>query len=91
MNEDHICNPTDCPEPGSYYVTCVDGPLFWKMSGPYPTHKAALADVDRVLKIANRHDGRAWFMRWGTTRMANNIVELGNLQKAGLLPIKPTQ
>lgn len=83
----HVCTPLSCPEPGSYYVTCIDGAFFWKMSGPYSSHKQALNDVEKACKIASDHQGRAWFMSWGTARMADNITEPGNLQKAGLLVI----
>jgi hypothetical protein len=83
----HVCTSENCPSPGSYYVTCVDGPRYWNMSGPYSTHAAALADVDKALKIANEHDGRAWFMSWGTTRMADELKEPGMLQKHKLLEI----
>lgn len=83
----HVCTPESCPEPGSYYVTCVDGKWFWKMSGPYPNHAAAIADVEKACRIASDHNDRAWFMAWGTARMKDGTTEPGNLQKAGLLVI----
>src|SRR5579863_2154582 len=84
----HVCTPESCPETGGYYVSAVDGPDYWKMAGPYQTHAAALADVDRVMKLTDKYDrsGRAWFMSWGTIRVENG-TEPGNLNRAGLLPL----
>jgi hypothetical protein len=88
MIDDHTCTPETCPEGGRYFVTAIDGPSWFPMSGPYTTHQAALADVDRALKIANEHDGRAWFMRWGTARLPDDSkITTGSLNKAGLLVI----
>ena len=84
-DEPHVCTPEHCPAPGRYYVTCVDGSDYWKMSGPYLSHQAALADVDRALKIANEYDGRAWFMSWGTARYPDDCQDIGNLNRLGLL------
>lgn len=81
----HVCTPETCPAPGRYYVTCVDGPDYWKMSGPYASHEAALADVDRAMTIANDHDGRAWFMSWGTARCGDDCQDVGNLNRLGLM------
>jgi hypothetical protein len=58
------------------------------MAGPYPTHAAALADVDRALRIADQHDGRAWFMSWGTARVVDDNYRpdlVGTLNKNKLL------
>jgi hypothetical protein len=85
VNEDHhICNEESCP-PGTYYVSAVDGSSWWRMAGPYNTHQDALADVDRARNIANEHDGRAWFMGWGTIRDREGKREPGNLNRAGLI------
>jgi hypothetical protein len=81
----HVCTPESCPESGSYYVSAVDGHDWWKMAGPYRTHAEALADVNRALEIANKHDGRAWFMSWGTIRVAEGSSVPGNLNRAGLM------
>jgi hypothetical protein len=70
---------------GNYYVHCVDGPQSWVMAGPYPTHKAAHVDKERVLRIADDIDGRAWFMSWGIVRMADNYVKPGRMNTLGLL------
>lgn len=82
--ETHVCAPETCPDTGSYYVSCVDGNSWWVMAGPYDTHKAALADVNRVCGITTNHHGRAWFFSWGTVHLEGH-TEPGNLNKAGLL------
>ncbi len=82
---DHVCIPESCPEPGKYFVSAADAGKVWLMAGPYLTHKEALSKVDAALKIADKHDGRAWFMSWGTVRMPDDTSEIGRLQKAGLL------
>jgi hypothetical protein len=86
-DDPHVCTLESCPESGSYYVSAVDGHDWWKMAGPYPTHAAALADVDRALKLADKHDrsGRAWFMSWGTLQIAEGCNVPGNLNRAGLM------
>jgi hypothetical protein len=55
------------------------------MAGPYDTHQEALADVGKARNIANEHDGRAWFMGWGTIRDKDDKRTPGNLNKAGLM------
>ena len=87
MENPHICNSETCPA-GNYFVTAIDGPNWFPMSGPYATHAEALADVDKALKIANEYDGRAWFMAWGTARMpVDTRHTAGILNKKGLLVI----
>lgn len=53
-----------------YYVSAIDGdgPAARKflIAGPYPSHDDAAAKVDHVRMEADRIDGRAWFMAWGT-------------------------
>jgi hypothetical protein len=78
------CDAVHCPPTGGYYVTCVDGPQWWKMAGPYQTHAEALADVDRARDIANKIDGRAWFMGWGTAQVKEGATEPGRLNKLKL-------
>ena len=51
------------------------------MAGPYPTHKKALEMVNLSLTIADRHDGRAWWMGWGTCRKLDGHNEPGRLDK----------
>jgi hypothetical protein len=86
MDPQHVCTPETCP-PGSYYVSAVDGPQWWRMAGPYQTHGEALAQVDRALHITHEKDrsGKAWFMGWGTVRMPDGFSEPGNLNKAQLI------
>ena len=87
VNEDeHICTEATCPR-GTYYVIAVDGPSWWRMSGPYDTHQEALADVAGARNIADKHDGRAWFMAWGTIRDKTENRTPGNLNKAGLMGV----
>jgi len=81
----HVCTPVTCPDDGGYYVSCKDGRQWWLMAGPYSTHAAALADVERALKIANDRDGRAWFMSWGTCHMKDTYREPGVLNKHKLI------
>jgi hypothetical protein len=70
---------------GNYYVHCIDGPSSWIMAGPYQTHQAAHADKERVLRIADDIDGRAWFMSWSIVRMADTYTKPGRMNTLGLL------
>jgi L-alanine-DL-glutamate epimerase-like enolase superfamily enzyme len=83
----HVCTPETCPT-RRYFVTALDAGATHYMAGPYPTHFAALADVAKALSIADKHDGRSWFMAWGTVRIKDDSYRpemLGTLNKAGLL------
>jgi hypothetical protein len=83
----HICSPESCPT-GRYFVTAVDAGKTHFMAGPYTEHSAALADVQKALKIADKHDGRAWFMSWGTVRLTDDsyrVGMVGTLNKHGLI------
>jgi hypothetical protein len=82
---EHVCTEASCPENAGYYVSAIDAGQTHLMSGPYPTHSAALAAVKISLKIANEHDGRAWFMGWGTVKMGSEFYRPGSLNRAGLL------
>ena len=84
-DETHVCNDQDCPATGGYYVTAVDAGKVFYMAGPYQTHREALADVDKALHIAYKHDGRAWFMSWGTVRRKDDYREMGTLNRYGLI------
>lgn len=89
MDSPHICSPESCPE-GRYFVTALDAGKTFYMSGPYPNHPAALADVQKALTIANKHDGRAWFMSWGTVRITDDSYRpdmVGTLNKAKLMEV----
>lgn len=81
----HVCTAESCPPTGGYYVSAVNGDSFYHMAGPYDTHAAALADVDRALKIASEREGRAWFMSWGTLRRKDDYRKPGTLNKYGLM------
>lgn len=70
--------------PGPYYVSAIDHKCTFLMAGPYELHGAALADVDRALHIAYEHDGRAWFMAWGTVRV-DGCERRGRLNELGLM------
>ena len=70
--------------PGPYYVSARDNGKTFIMAGPYETHAEALAKVDEALQIANEHDGRAWFMSWGTVRVGGS-ERIGTLTKRGLI------
>lgn len=85
FDKGHVCSPDTCPEPASYYVSAVDGPKWYPMAGPYPTHKEALRDVGRSRDIASDNDGRAWFMAWGTVRLSESYREPGRLNAAYLI------
>lgn len=71
--------------PGPYFVSAVDGDRVHIMAGPYEHHADALADVDRARDIAYSHDGRAWFMAWGTVRIEGSD-RIGQLNKFNLIP-----
>jgi hypothetical protein len=81
---EHACTPKTCPT-GKYFVTAIDAGKVHYMAGPYSEHADALADVGDALRIANKHDGRAWFMAWGTVRAADDCQRIGQLNKYGLL------
>jgi hypothetical protein len=55
------------------------------MAGPYRTHGQALADENKACKIASDIDGRAWFMRWGTSRVREGELRAGVLNKHKLI------
>ncbi len=81
----HKCTEKTCPPTGGYYVSAIDAGTTYLMAGPYNTHEAALADVDKALRIADDIDGRAWFMGWGTIRMRNDYRIPGKLNELNLM------
>lgn len=83
----HVCTTRTCPPIGGYYVSAVDAGRVFLMAGPYRWHSDALRDVQKALKIANDHDGRAWFMSWGTVRVKAGILKPGKLNELFLMPI----
>lgn len=67
----------------AFYVTAIDGSTVYWMAGPYEIHQAALDAVKPAMEIANKHDGRAWFMAWGTAKTERN--DPGTLTRLQLL------
>lgn len=57
---------TPSPETKHFYVSAIDGPKKYLLAGPYETHEAAKAQVDAVLRVADKQNPKAWFMAWGT-------------------------
>ena len=88
-NEPHTCTSESCPT-GRYFVTAIDAGKTYYMAGPYANHADALMDVDIALRIADKNDGRAWFMSWGTVRITDDAYRpgmVGNINKAGMMPM----
>ncbi len=77
--------PDTAPEP--YYVSArrEDGD-FRLLAGPYDTHAAALADVDRASSIAMQLDPKATWYAYGTCRVKCDYREPGILNRRGLMP-----
>jgi hypothetical protein len=93
MITEHVCTPEECPEPGFYYVTVKDAGQYWKMAGPYATHREALGMVKTARELTGAHgDPRGMYMEafwgWGTARLMNDhpcAGEPGLLNEKGLL------
>lgn len=77
--------PTCECESGNYYVSAINGHELYLMAGPYRTHRQAQATKERSLRIADDHDGRAWFMSWGIVKMAGDYTKPGSLNRHGLI------
>jgi hypothetical protein len=58
-------------KPGPYYVTAVldDSRKVYPMAGPYALHADALADVERIRRVAESVDRRALWAAFGTCRL----------------------
>ena len=54
------------PPRAFYYVSAIDDTKRYLVAGPYTSHTDAAAKVDHVRAEADKLDGRAWFMAWGT-------------------------
>jgi hypothetical protein len=55
-----------------FYVSCIDGPQFALLAGPFQTHEEALSWVDRANDEAQKYgDPKAWFYAYGTCKMAH--------------------
>lgn len=67
------------PRPGSYYVSCIDGPRRALLYGPLPSHAAALAMVDQVRAVAVEVDPRAHWYSFGTARADVDYTRPGAL------------
>lgn len=57
--------PTN-PAHSFFYVSAIDGARRYLVAGPYSSHDAAKARVEKVREYARERDGRAHFMAWGT-------------------------
>lgn len=53
-----------------FYVSAIDGRRRALVSGPYPSHRAALDDAPRVNRAVCELDPRAHFYGWGTARQS---------------------
>ena len=57
----------------AYYVTVRDGGPVGFLLGPYDSHDAALANVDRGNRLAHEADARAHWYAFGTARVPANV------------------
>lgn len=84
--------PLETPDlrPGPYYVSAIDGGKVALVSGPYASHAAALADVDRCNLLACAADPRSHFAAFGTCRFKDGLGRgPGVLQHWGTHKIPP--
>lgn len=51
-----------------YYVSVIDGKKSGMLLGPFDTHEAALANVDRGTKLAYDADPKAPWYAYGTCK-----------------------
>lgn len=73
---------------GYFYVDAIpQAGRVTLLSGPYPNHAAAMADVDAVRKLANEIDPRSHFMPFGTCRYPEDrgpgVLQRHNLFRIG--------
>lgn len=73
-------------KPGDYFVSAIDGERLALVSGPYPTHQAALDDVEVCRAKAEETDPRAHFYAFGTVRTKPSSGRVGFLQMIGAHP-----
>jgi len=61
--------------PGRYFVSVQDGKRRALLTGPYPTHQAALDAVSAVREKACEVDPRGHFYAYGTARLHDGEPE----------------
>jgi len=69
------------PEPGTYYVTAIDGGRYVALLGPFPTHQEALDNVSKARKKAIELDPWAAFYAIGTVKVDNAYRRPGCLNQ----------
>jgi predicted kinase len=57
---------TPSPDMKHFYVSAIDGAKRHLVAGPYASQQEAADHVEHVRKHADKQDGRAHFMAWGT-------------------------
>lgn len=62
-----------------FYVSVVDGGRHGYLLGPYDTHEAALANVDRGKAGAHEVDDRAHWYGYGTCKVTAPTLPTGRL------------
>ncbi len=67
-----------------YYVSVVRGARRRLLDGPWPTHREALARVERVRRRANEMDPRSHFDGFGTASAPEDGAQPGLLQHLGI-------
>ena len=82
--------PEPNPAPGAYYVSCIDGPRWALLLGPFVWHATALAWVPQVRELAYEVDPKSWFFGFGTCGLHADVeAKPGKLN--ALLGIAPEQ
>jgi len=70
-------------QPGPYYVSVENNGSYRLLSGPYDTHSEALSRVSLARRVSERHDAKAVWYGFGTTRMKPDYNKPGILQQWG--------
>lgn len=68
-----------------FFVSITDGPKLDLLAGPYKTHARALAEVDRVWRIALDTWSEAAFCSVGTVGINDGRKRTGLLNQMGLV------
>lgn len=73
-------------KPGPYYVTAIldSSSTVYPMAGPYAAHADALADVERIRRVAESVDRRAIWAAFGTCRLPT-FAKPGKLNELGVI------